>query len=79
MASAQNDNGTANGKAKRPAYTWVQPVCPKCWNGLQLKTGHEASYDDPTTCCFCGKGVPQTAFQIRVNPGTIPYPTRVKA
>lgn len=61
-------------------YSWTQPVCSECWNGLKLKTGrptldHSTAY----SCCFCKQELDgDDRYMIRINPGAVPYPTLVK-
>lgn len=70
---------TKTKKAKR--YAWIQPVCNECWAGLKLKTGRQDTSNEfiHSPCCFCNKVVsdisPDVYFLIRINPGTVPYPT----
>lgn len=67
---------THSKKNKRPPFSWTQPVCPECWVGLKLKTGREAPFLVPSFCCFCRSDISEgKAYAIRINPGTVPYPT----
>lgn len=68
-------------KQKRPNYSWAQPVCQACWNGLQLKTGRPTANSDGTAiCCFCSAVSPEgdSIFLLRTNPGAVPYPSLIK-
>ncbi len=81
--TAQNDEKTATrGTAqKRPNYSWAQPTCQTCWNGLKLKTGRPtANSDGAVICCFCNRDVAEgdRVFLLRTNPGVVPYPSVVK-
>lgn len=62
-------------KDKRPPFAWTQPCCSECWTGLKLKIGRPQG-SDAQHCCFCrvfiGAG---EIYHLRVNPGTVPYPT----
>lgn len=61
---------------KRPPFSWTQPCCPECWVGLKLKTGRPTTRHLPYFCCFCRSDITTTMVNmIRVNPGTVPYPT----
>ena len=61
---------------KRAPFSWTQPCCPECWVGLKLKTGRPAPFLFPAFCCFCRTEIPEgKAHSIRLNPGTVPYPT----
>lgn len=68
---------TAPKGKKRPPFSWTQPCCPECWVGLTLKTGRAQSDNSTAFCCFCRReiGRVETVYQLRVNPGTVPYPT----
>lgn len=63
-------------KKKRAPFSWTQPCCAECWQGLVLKTGKPTKSSDARFCCYCrsdiegGKG-----YDLRVNPGNTPYPT----
>lgn len=76
MAS-KTATATETAKQKRPAYSWTQPVCADCWGGLQLKTGRRTDdHSTAYTCCFCWQGLDgDDRYMIRVNPGSVPYPT----
>ena len=60
-------------------YAWAQPVCTDCWTRLVHKTGRiKVSWKlKHLFCCFCRKDIPQgvDTYEIRLNPGTVPYPT----
>ncbi len=66
-------------KAGPVKYSWTQPCCLICWQGLKLKIGkvNEQLTDDHVACCYCrvdiARGV--TTYAIRINPGSVPYPT----
>ncbi|AZS06638.1 hypothetical protein SEA_JACOREN57_62 [Mycobacterium phage JacoRen57] len=65
-------------KKKRPPFSWAQPCCTECWNGLKLKTGRPGPPSDGTVfCCYCRAQIPEGGgvYTIRLNPGTVPYPT----
>lgn len=62
-------------KSKRPPFAWRQPVCTECWVGLKLKTGR-LERSDAHHCCFCREFIGAGEIYIlRINPGTVPYPT----
>lgn len=83
MTTAKAEKKTAKEQKRRTvraAWAWAQPVCESCWSRLYLKTGR-ADPDNmtDTTCCFCSTGVgPGQSFLIRLNPGTVPYPSILK-
>lgn len=62
-------------KSKPQAFSWTQPACEECYDAIKLKTGHKKE-SDQQNCCYCREAIPggQIPF-IRVNPGTVPYPT----
>ena len=64
-------------KTKKKVYSWTQPCCPECWNGLKLKTGRAHSDTGTAFCCFCRReiGRAETKYMLRINPGSVPYPT----
>lgn len=66
-------------KTKRPPFSWTQPCCPECWIGLVLKTGRPTNEGGVFFCCFCrteaSVDLGNTVYMLRVNPGTVPYPT----
>jgi hypothetical protein len=70
---------TAQNGKKRAPFSWTQPVCMECWNGLKLKTGRLNQQLKLKThfCCFCRKEISQgvDTYGLRINPGTVPYPT----
>jgi hypothetical protein len=71
--------GSTASRTKETAQSWQQPVCDECWGGLKLKTGREAPFLFPASCCFCNISVAEgKAYMIRVNPGSVPYPTLLK-
>jgi hypothetical protein len=64
-------------KVKRPSnWSWTQPCCAECWVALRVKIGLPAPLTLHAFCCYCraeitdGKG-----YNIRINPGAVPYPT----
>lgn len=64
--------------AQKTKYSWTQPCCPDCWNSLKLKTGRaDPSITSVAFCCFCKRqiGRAETIYMLRINPGTVPYPT----
>lgn len=62
--------------ASKQAFSWTQPVCSGCWGNLKIKTGREAPDSTNELCCFCSTPIkPGHGFHIRVNPGSVPYPT----
>jgi hypothetical protein len=79
MASTRNgENGETAKPKRRPRYSWTQPVCKTCWNGLQLKTGRPTA--GTAICCFCNRDISEgdPVFLLRVNPGSVPYPSNLK-
>ncbi|UOW93140.1 hypothetical protein SEA_NOSHOW_73 [Mycobacterium phage NoShow] len=72
-------NRTARKADKRPPFAWKQPVCTKCWVDIKLKTGNidKAAKMQHHFCCFCRADIMQgvDTYMIRLNPGTVPYPT----
>lgn len=72
------DRTAPKGK-RRPPFAWKQPVCTQCWVEIKLKTGRLDNELKHAThfCCFCRKDIPQgvDTYAIRLNPGTVPYPT----
>ena len=67
-------------KAKKPPFAWTQPCCVECWTGLKLKTGRaDTSVNRSGThfCCFDRREIlpSQGLYMLRINPGTVPYPT----
>ena len=70
-------NSTADtAKTKRPPFAWRQPCCPECWVGLKLKTGRKDDSLANVFCCFCKQDINAgSAYLLRLNPGTVPYPT----
>lgn len=66
----------AKKEATRPPFAWTQPCCAECWVGLKLKTGRPQDRNGPAFCCFCRTEIKTEAVHtLRVNPGTVPYPT----
>ena len=65
--------------ASKQAFSWTQPVCPDCWEGLKIKTGRATPLALEDTCAYCNTDIiGGTGFHIRVNPGSVPYPTITK-
>ena len=66
-------------QSKRPPFSWAQPCCVDCWIRLKLKTGRIKPdwKRRHLHCCFCRKDIPKLVdtYEIRINPGTVPYPT----
>ncbi len=64
-------------KSKPSAFSWTQPACDECFEAVKLKTGRRHKVDHPQVCCYCKAACPSTAevAHVRVNPGTVPYPT----
>lgn len=59
--------------------SWTQPVCVACWGGIKVKTGRAADAGqvlEQELCCFCNAALQGGRYQIRINPATVPYPTR---
>lgn len=78
MSKVSVPTGQDPGKVKgRAAFSWTQPVCVRCWVDLVLKTGRAADPDPVAFCCFCRDEIPagNGRYDIRLNPGTVPYPT----
>ncbi|AGI12331.1 hypothetical protein FF47_59 [Mycobacterium phage FF47] len=57
-------------------FSWKQPVCNHCWDGLKLKVGHPHVTPN-ARCCYCGRQIPsgEAQYIVQVNPGTVPYPS----
>ena len=71
-------NGEQRTAKQRTAYSWTQPVCTPCWAGLVLRTGR-VERRDSSHCCFCREPISAgDIYMIRVNPGTVPYPSILK-
>lgn len=67
--------------AKKVNYSWAQPTCTPCWNGLKLKTGRPtANSDGAVQCCHCNQQIPEgdAVYLLRINPGSVPYPSLTK-
>ena len=63
-------------KSKPSAFSWSQPVCDECHPKIKLKTGRVHPDFPKSTCCFCNQPmVAGDTYVIRLNPGTVPYPT----
>lgn len=62
---------------KLPPFAWRQPICVQCWVDLVLKTGQSVPPGNVEFCCFCRKEIAADdgRYHIRLNPGTVPYPT----
>jgi hypothetical protein len=75
-AVTANSKKTANNKRR---WSWKQPVCTECWTAIRVKVGRiEASWKlKHMFCCYCRKDIGQgvDTYAIRINPGTVPYPT----
>lgn len=67
----------ASKSKKRAPFSWTQPVCVQCWVEIKLKTGRAADPGTVAFCCFCKTEIPAKdgRYNIRLNPGTVPYPT----
>lgn len=39
-------------KTKKKNFSWSQPCCDECWDGLKLKTGR-LTPNIEGICCFC--------------------------
>lgn len=62
-------------KSKPTAFSWTQPCCEECWDGIKLKTGR-LTPEAEGTCCYCKNELDtDKRYHVRVNPGTVPYPT----
>lgn len=62
-------------KSKPQAFSWTQPCCNDCWEGIKLKTGRQIDdINEALSCCYC-KAEMVGGYKVRVNPGTVPYPT----
>ena len=65
-------------KTKRKSFSWSQPCCDECWDGLKLKTGR-LTPSISGICCFCKNELDtDRRYTIRVNPGSVPYPSKEK-
>jgi len=65
-------------KSKPTAFSWTQPCCIECWNAIKLKTGRIHDKPGHYFCTYCRVqvDVPTShVYMVRVNPGTVPYPT----
>ena len=72
---AQNPTAQKTKKEKNKSFSWTQPCCEECWDGLKLKTGR-LTPSIHGTCCFCKNELDtDKRYTIRVNPGSVPYPT----
>jgi hypothetical protein len=59
-------------------FSWGQPVCPDCWNGMKVKIGRpDKTINSVAFCCHCKRqiGRVETIYIQRVNPNSVPYPT----
>jgi hypothetical protein len=55
---------------------WTQAQCEACWNERNPhRQAHRMRLPEPERCAFCGQ--PTTAgIYVRVDPATVPFPTR---
>lgn len=63
----------------RAPFSWTQPCCAECWQGLKLKTGKPTKSSAVRFCCYCRSNIDAgKGYDLRVNPGNTPYPTQRK-
>lgn len=55
--------------------SWRQPICNTCW-AARYPGAHAVRVvsADLERCCFCGRDT-RSGIYVRVEPGTVPYPT----
>lgn len=57
---------------------WTQALCENCWikdNPDRPPVVMNPEFADLETCCKCGAGT-YSGIYVRVDPTTVPYPTR---
>ena len=59
-------------------YSFTQPVCDDCWDReYPDRPSPRVGQGERETCCKCGNRT-FSGIYIRINPTTVPYPTRTK-
>lgn len=57
-------------------WSWTQPCCSECWVGMTVKIGKHAAALANAFCCYCRADITGgSGYLVRVNPGSVPYPT----
>lgn len=59
-------------------YSWTQPLCSGCWDGLQPgRTPAVLTEPEPETCCVCGQRT-NSGIYMRIDPNACAHPTLTK-